>query len=258
MKQFKRAGVWVVSMLMTITFLTTTASAADYRVQQNDTLYRIGTLFNTSVSTIKSDNDLNSNIIHPGQVLNVPAITYTVKSGDTLFLIAKNYNITMESLRKANNKWDNYLIPGQKLLLPGVKPNGSGSTVSSSQTVIHYTQAEVDLLARLITAEATGQPYDAMVGVGAVVVNRVQSNEWPSTISSVINQVIGGYYQFTPVKNGYINHPASELAKNAAWEALKGSDPSNGAIFYFDDSSTNTWLWSKPITARFGKMVFAK
>jgi spore germination cell wall hydrolase CwlJ-like protein len=111
-------------------------------------------------------------------------------------------------------------------------------------------------LARLITAETTGQPYEAMVAVGGVVVNRVQSPDWPSSITAVINHVTGGYYQFTPVKNGYINSPPSDIAVKAAWDALYGSDPSNGACFYFDDSSTNQWLWSKPITARIGSMVF--
>jgi spore germination cell wall hydrolase CwlJ-like protein len=114
------------------------------------------------------------------------------------------------------------------------------------------------MLARLITAETTGEPYDAMVAVGAVVVNRVQSSDWPNTITSVINQKIGGYYQFTPVKNGYINNPPSDTAVKAAWDALYGKDPSNGAQFYFDDSSTNQWLWSKTITARIGRMVFVK
>jgi spore germination cell wall hydrolase CwlJ-like protein len=110
----------------------------------------------------------------------------------------------------------------------------------------------------LITAEATGQPFNAKVGVGAVVVNRVQSKEWPNSINSVINQVIGEYYQFSPVKNGHINKPASKVARKAAWTAIKGGDPSNGAMFYFDDSSTNQWMWSKPHTAYIGNMVFVE
>jgi N-acetylmuramoyl-L-alanine amidase len=97
-----------------------------------------------------------------------------------------------------------------------------------------------------------------MVAVGSVVVNRVQDNEWPSTIKSVINQVAGGYYQFTPVKNGHINKPASSDALRAAKEALNGADPSFGAQFFFDDSSTSSWLWSRDITARYDNMIFAK
>jgi spore germination cell wall hydrolase CwlJ-like protein len=97
-----------------------------------------------------------------------------------------------------------------------------------------------------------------MVAVGGTVVNRVQSSEWPNSITDVVYQVINGYYQFTPVKNGQINNTPSDAAVKAAWDALYGKDPSNGAQFYFDDSSTNSWLWSRPITVQLGHMVFVK
>ncbi len=242
-----------VATVMSLMLLTSTALAADYKVVSKDTLYTISRLFNTTVNKLMTDNNLPDSRIYPGQVLQVPAAVYTVKSGDTLFLIAQRYNIPFYNMRKANNEWDNLIYPGQKLLLPGV-----ASSDTANGTVIPYTAAELDLLARLISAEAKGESYDTMVAVGGVVVNRVQSTEWPNTIWDVINHVSGGYYQFTPVKNGYINNPATSDAIRAAWAALYGADPSNGAMFFFDNSSTNEWLWSKTITARIGKMIFAK
>lgn len=257
MNRFKKATVFVAGVLISITLYSTTASAADYTILQNDSLHKIGILFNTPVSTLKSDNDLNSDMIYPGQVLDIPAKLHTIKSGDTLFLIAKDYGIALSSLRKANNKWDDLLIPGQKLILPGIQlTSASKETSTTSKAVISYTQKEVDLLARLITAEASCESYNAMVAVGGVVVNRVQSKEWPNTITTVINHVSGGYYQFTPIKNGMINHAPTDAAVKAAKAAIFGSDPSNGAMFYFDDSSKNEWLWSKPVAARIGSLVF--
>ncbi len=241
-------------ILLTAAIFSNGVFAASYKVTSDDSLYKIGTLFNTSAATIMNDNGLRSDEIYPGQVLDVRASTYTVKDGDSLYLIAKNYGVSLGSLRKANNKWDNALYAGQKLLLPGTAASTASKTASNA--AISYSQSDVDLLARLITAEAEGEPYNAKVGVGAVVVNRVQSGEFPNSISSVIYQVIDGYYQFTPVENGYINKPASADAKKAAYAALYGSDPSNGALFYFDDSATNKWLWSKPLMARIGHMVF--
>ncbi len=91
-----------------------------------------------------------------------------------------------------------------------------------------------------------------------MVINRIKSSQFPNSISSVIYQKSDGYYQFTPVVNGWINKPATEASKKAAKEALYGSDPSKGALYYFDDSATNKWLWSKPITARIGNMVYVK
>jgi spore germination cell wall hydrolase CwlJ-like protein len=181
----------------------------------------------------------------------VSATIYTVKTGDSLYLIAKNNNVTLYSLRAANNKWDDSLYTGQAIILP------YSSTVPN-HGVIAYNQNEFDLLARLITAETLDQPYNAKVAVGAVVINRIKSKQFADTITGVIYQKINGYYQFTPVLNGWINKPATEDSKKAAQDALNGVDPSNGALFYFDDSTTNKWLWSKPITARIGRMVYVE
>jgi len=235
--------------------LSHTAFAASYTVVSGDTLYQLGNLFNTTAASIKQANGLKSDMIYPGQVLNISSAVYTVKSGDTLYLIAQKYGLTLYSLRKANNKWTDSIYPGQTLILPGIS-NASNNSTNTSGGKIQYSQSDLDLLARLITAEADSEPYNAKVGVGAVVVNRVRDSRFPSSISGVIYQKDDNYYQFTPVENGWINKPASQSAKNAAYDALQGSDPSNGAVFYFDDSATNKWLWSKPITAWIGRMVF--
>ncbi|NLN64125.1 MAG: LysM peptidoglycan-binding domain-containing protein [Clostridiaceae bacterium] len=236
-------------------FIPTSASAASYEVVKGDSLYTIAQLFDSSTSRLMQDNRLQSTVIHPGQRLEVPATVYTVKSGDSLYLIAKNQGIDLLSLRKANGKWDNIIYPGQQLLLPGtISPLSASSSAPSGVTA--YTQYEADLLARLITAEANNQPYQAKVAVGAVVVNRVKDSRFPNTISDVIYERSAGYYQFTPVANGMIYKPASEEAKKAAHEALSGSDPTKGALYFFDDSATNKWLWSKPLALRSGNMVY--
>lgn len=237
--------------------LANPVQAATYKVIPNDSLIKLSWLFNTSVNQLKKDNNLKSDTIYSGQTLNVPAPYYTVKSGDCLSVIAKNHGISLYALRRANHKWTSTIYPGEKLMIPGGKTT-TAKTTSAKKSVIPYTSADLDLLARLVRAEAENQPYKAKVAVAAVVINRVQSKEFPNDIKSVIYQKINGYYQFTPVKNGSINKPAKEEDKKAALEALNGSDPSNGALFYFDDSATNKWLWSKPILARYDKMVFAQ
>jgi N-acetylmuramoyl-L-alanine amidase len=262
MKRFFKTLAITASILLAIP--ATIAKAADYTVVANDSLYKIGQLFKVSANTIKADNSLKTNAIYPGQVLYVPSLVHTVKSGDTLYLVAKKYGISLDNLRKANNKYSNLITPGQKLNIPGVKSQSSNNTSSSSSSssksssVIPYTQKELDLLARLIEAEAGGESYQAKVGVGGAVINRVQSPDWPSTITDVIYQKFGEYYQYTPVKNGMINKPASADSLKAAKEALNGSDPSKGAIFYYDNSSTNEWIRSKTVTARIDSLIFCK
>jgi len=253
---FIKKGVLFAAFLLAV-FLAQPVYAGDYTVMKGDTLYGIGQFFGSSVAAIKSDNNLKSDTIYPGQVLSVRAKVYTVKSGDCLYMIAEKNGVTLYALRKANDKWDNMIYPGQKLNLPA-DDSGNNTSVSSGSGVIPYGADDADLLARLITAEADGEPHAAKAGVGAVVVNRVRSGKFPGTVKGVIYDVEGGYYQFTPVENGWINKPASADSIKAAYEALQGSDPSNGALFYFDDSATNAWLWSKPITARIGRMVFVQ
>ena len=242
------------TLLATLTFcvgLSSPVFAADYKVSSGDSLYKIGQLFNVSSDSIT---------IHSGQVLNIPCNTYTVKSRDSLFLISKARGISLYNLRKANNKWDDTIYPGQVLNLPG-KTSSNTSPAPAPTTpkpIANYTESDLDLLARLITAEAQSEPYSAQVAVASVVINRIKSSQFPDSISSVIYQKSDGYYQFTPVLNGWINKPATETSKKAAKEALYGSDPSKGALYYFDDTATNKWLWSKPITARIGNMVYVK
>lgn len=256
--KFVRKVALIAVIVLTFILAANSVFGAVYTVQKNDSLYKIGAMFNSSANTVKADNKLSGTTIYPGQKLYVRANTYKVKSGDTLYLIAQKHGVSLASLRKANNEWGNMIYPGQELNIPAA----SGSNINSApentgKPVVSYTPAELDLLARLVRAEAEDQPYAAKVGVAAVVVNRVKSDLFPNTISAVIYEVSSnGYYQFTPVENGWINKAATDSDKKAALEALSGSDPSNGALYYFDDSATNKWLWSKPLKARIGRMVY--
>ncbi|APC79142.1 cell Wall Hydrolase family protein [Clostridium botulinum] len=99
--------------------------------------------------------------------------------------------------------------------LPG-KTSSNTSPVPAPTTpkpTVNYTESDLDLLARLITVEAQSEPYSAQVAVASVVINRIKSSQFPNSISSVIYQKSDGYYQFTPVLNGWINKPATERSK---------------------------------------------
>ena len=242
---------------LSLAFVSSTAAyAAPYQVKSGDSLYKISNTYNTTINTLMKNNGLSNYNIYPGQVLNVPANIYKVVSGDSLYLIAKKYNISLDKLRIANNKWSNTIYPGEILNIPITSTVGQ-SIPQTATGVISYSASDVDLLARLITAEAGGESYNTMLCVGAVVVNRVQSPLFPNTISGVINQVSSGYYQFTPVMSGTIKNAPSQSAITAAYESLKGTDPTKGALYFYDNSVTNKWLTSKPVAASLGNMTFA-
>lgn len=90
---------------------------------------------------------------------------------------------------------------------------------------------ERDLLARLVRAEAGGEKYEGMVAVAAVVFNRVTSSRFPNSVQNVIY----AKNQFSPVANGSINKPASDIHYKAVDDALT-RDNTNGALFFYAPS----------------------
>jgi N-acetylmuramoyl-L-alanine amidase len=179
--------------------------------------------------------------------------TYTVKSGDCLSVIAKNHGQSLTSLREANDKWNDLIFPGQALK---VSAEASSTVKQAKPTAMKYTASELDLLARLITAESQGEPYNAQVAVGAVVVNRVNHDLFPNSISAIINQRTNGNYEFTPVLNGNIKRPANESAIKAAREALSGNDPTNNALFFYDGATPKALTQPQPISIVIGNLTF--
>ncbi|MHC6178724.1 cell wall hydrolase [Clostridium sp. JNZ X4-2] len=248
----KISTLFFAASLCTISF--TQVHAANYKVKPGDSLFKIGVLFKSSADTLIRDNNLSGIEIYPNEILNVTSKTYSVQANDSLFLIAKKFNISVDALTAANSNVDKHIYPGQVLNIP------AGSVFkgisAASPAIMPYSESDLDLLSRLVNSEAESESYRAKAAVAAVVLNRVHDSRFPSTIKDVIYEKSGGYYQFTPVKNGWINKPATQESRNAAYDALHGCDPTKGALYYFDDSTTNKWLWSKPIALRDGKMVF--
>ena len=117
--------------------------------------------------------------------------------------------------------------------------------------------SDIQLMARAINGEARGEPYEGQVAVGAVILNRVKSSQFPNTIAGVIYQSGA----FTAVADGQINQPISEgsTVYKAARDAMNGWDPTGGCIYYFNPSTaTNKWIWSRPLVKTIGKHRFCK
>ena len=115
-----------------------------------------------------------------------------------------------------------------------LKALGMFSSNSSSSST-----ADINLLARLISAEARGEPYTGQVAVGAVVLNRMEHPGFPDTMSGVIYQKGA----FSCLNDGQWNKPVVESAYRAAKEALNGADPSYGATYYYNPkTATNKWI----------------
>lgn len=104
---------------------------------------------------------------------------------------------------------------------------------SASSAATSASADDITLLAAIIQCEAGSEPYEGKVAVGAVVLNRMRSGRWPNSISGVIYQ----RGQFGPVSNGSLSRALSSgnissSCRNAAAEALAGSDPTGGKMFF--------------------------
>ncbi len=115
------------------------------------------------------------------------------------------------------------------------------------------TQANISLLARIISAEARGEPYTGQVAVGAVILNRIEHPSFPDTLSGVIFQKGA----FTAVTDGQFDQPVSDTAYSAARDALNGWDPTGGCIYYYNPKKTsNKFIYSRPIVTVIGNHRF--
>ncbi len=123
----------------------------------------------------------------------------------------------------------------------------------SGGTAPAATEANINLLARIISAEARGEPYIGQVAVGAVILNRIKHPSFPGTLAGVIYQPGA----FTCVSDGQINEPVSDSAYKAAVDAINGVDPTGGAIYYYNPKKVNhAWMNSRPVLKVIGDHKF--
>ena len=115
------------------------------------------------------------------------------------------------------------------------------------------TDANVGLLARIISAEGRGESYIGQVAIGAVICNRIEHPSFPDTLAGVIYQSGA----FTALIDGQFNEEVTDSAYSAARDALSGWDPSGGAIYYYNpDKTDNEFIYSRPVIKVIGNHRF--
>lgn len=141
----------------------------------------------------------------------------------------------------------------------GVRERAEGEAAASAQWNLaspgQSYSYNFDLMARVISAEAKGEPYVGQVAVGAVILNRVDHPNFPSTIPGVIFEPDA----FTAVSTGHIWEPPAASSIRAAQDALAGWDPSGGAIYYYNPAkATNWWVAGRQFLVQIGRHIFLR
>lgn len=162
-------------------------------------------------------------------------------------IYGKNTSNAVKNFQKKNGLTADGIVGTQTLKALGINSSGGGSKTNNN--------TDLNLLSKLVYAEARGEPYNGMVAVAATVLNRVSSSKFPNSIAGVIYQA-GAY---TCVSDGQINLDANSQSKKAAQDAINGWDPTSGCIYYFNPkTATSAWIWSRPQVITIGSHIFCK
>ncbi|WP_059103980.1 cell wall hydrolase [Shouchella shacheensis] len=171
------------------------------------------------------------------------ALTHPVQNGESLTTISDRYGIPIAAIKRMNGLSSNEIHAGTSLAIP--------AAVSAE---------ERELLAKLVHAEAKGESYAGKVAAATVVLNRVDSDEFPNTVSDVIYEVTpSGHYAFSPVLDGAINQEAGTESRKAVTEALAFRGQGNHSLFFYNAATaTSDWVATREQTIVIDNHIFAK
>lgn len=110
---------------------------------------------------------------------------------------------------------------------------------SLSDRNVYITDDDVYLMAQIVYAESRSEPYEGKVAVASVILNRLKSPGFPKSVEDVIKQKGA----FSCLKNGKIDMVPDQVSYSAVLDALKGNDPTNNAVFFYNPKiATSTWM----------------
>ena len=181
---------------LTATLMCGTVNANAYAAEQN-TAEIVTELESTEQST--NEYTVNENISieeSSKQETEKTVVTETEKEN----VVEENKETKKEETKKEETKKATKTTTAKKATTTK-KTTTKTTAVTPKTTNVSYTKEQLRLLSSLIFCEAGSEPYAGKVAVGIVVMNRVSSKSFPSTLSNVIYQK----YQFGPVRNGSLN-----------------------------------------------------
>jgi N-acetylmuramoyl-L-alanine amidase len=165
--------------------------------------------------------------------------------------IDENLNLSTSKVLLENNEELDKIVKSNELTIDSIVDSQKESPIGLKS----YSNKEIEMMAKMVHGEARGEALKGKVAVAAVILNRVESPEFPDTVGNVLFQDGA----FTAVIDGQYNKSPEYDAYQAVYLAINGMDPTKDAIFYYNPTiATSDWIFSRPQTTKIGQHVFAK
>lgn len=105
-----------------------------------------------------------------------------------------------------------------------------------------WDEEDLYWLARIISAESRGEPFEGQLAVGTVILNRVASDAFPNSVYDVIFDRRWGVTQFTPVSNGTVYDEPARESVAAAKLVLEGVRAAGESLYFLAPAQAqNAW-----------------
>lgn len=258
----KKRIAFILCMAMTFLILTPTAQASSYRAVNvyingkelktqdearilNDTTY----VPLRAICELFGADNISWNEKTRTATIYARGIEIYITQGNTYIVANGRYFASDEPVKNI----------GGRLYLPvrliaaafasSVEWNGATYTVNIKDTGsvplsgdVYYDKDEVYWLSRIIYAESGAEPFRGQIAVGNVVLNRVESSQFPNSVYGVIFDKKFGV-QFSPVASGTIYKTPSASAIAAAKICLEGYSVNRDVLYFMNpDLATNNWI----------------
>ncbi len=246
-----------------------------YRVQSGDTFWNIAQRLHVPENALMTANPgIPAGDLQVGQVLNLPA-------GLSLGLAEQTSASTSVARQRPfpQRTTPSMAISGTSQTAHSTQTTTANSGASSTSAAVQQTvsasanvsnitpspngtqiQQNLYWLAKIIHAEADGEPMNAQISVGDVVWHRVLSPDYPNTVEGVVFQISNGHYQFSSVTQGFFqSSPGADNLAAARAVLQQHEDLVPGAYVFYNPAQTpsGSWVWSQPTIAHIGAFVFA-
>ncbi|WP_445491237.1 cell wall hydrolase [Niallia sp. 03133] len=179
----------------------------------------------------------------------------SIYSVDTLKLFAKKFGVY-----QTNTKFTNlhFFHKVERVQSPMVLSENQDTSLELSNkqqdNSLKISNEDENLLARLVHAEAKGEPFEGKVAVAEVVLNRVEHKQFPDTVPEVIYEKNA----FEPVLNGSIHESADDESHKAVQEALKEQENDDDLLYFYNpETATSDWIFSRKVIKTIGNHAFA-